>query len=91
MIALFVIAFFVIFALWLGLYVKRETGRQPTAEQLERFEKLLYFNDGRFFNYYKPIDGFKNSNELEATKDQSMFVIMKNLLFPNKVKMPKIE
>ena len=53
MIALCVIAFFVIFALWLALYVQREVGRQPTAERLERFEKLSYFNDGRFLNYYK--------------------------------------
>ena len=90
MTAISIIFTFIILALWLGLYVKRETGRQPTAEQLERFENLAYFNNGRFFNYYKPIDGFKNSNELEATKDQSMFVIMKNLLFPNKVKMQKV-
>ena len=90
MIALCVIAFFVIFALWLALYVKREVGRQPTEPQLQKFEKLPYFNDGRFFNYYKPIDGFKNLNELEEVKNQSMFIIMKNLLFPKKVQMKKV-
>ena len=68
MIALFVIAFFVIFALWLA----------------------LYFHNGRFFNYYKPIDGFKNLNESEEVKNQSMFIIMKNLLFPKKVQMKKV-
>ena len=90
MILIFILSLFVLLALLLGLYIQREVGKQPTTQQLQKFEKLPYFRNGHFFNYYRPIDGFKNSNPQENSQNNSTFRIMKNLLFPKKVELKKV-
>ena len=87
---LFVLFIIFSFAILIFLYVNVERGVMPSEAELLKFNSLHYFKNGRFFNYYKTIDGFKNSNEEENSQNPSMFNIFLGLIKPAKQKVNKV-
>src|SRR5574344_1035869 len=60
--------------------IKQEIGVSLNKNELKKFEDLPYFADGRFYNIYKPIKGFKNASLEEIDTKISIL----DLFFNNK-------
>ena len=74
------------------LNIKHEIGKNPSKQQQKEFEKLPYYTNGKFFNIYQPINGFKNINENEDNyKKMSFPEMVKNLFTIEKVKINSVQ
>ena len=73
-------------------YIRSEKGRRVTPEQKKEFEKLPYYKNGKFFNIYKTIDGYKNTSELEENVETlNLFKMIWKLRKIKKVKINKVQ
>lgn len=73
-------------------YIRDEKGRRVTPEQKKEFEKLPYYKNGKFFNPYKPIEGYKNTSPKEENVETlNLFKMLWKLRKIKKVKINKVE